>query len=79
MAAPTRLRQELLSLSEQERAELARDLIRSLDPETELDAERQWAEEIERRAREVLAGAAELVDGDEALARVRARLLDRRR
>jgi hypothetical protein len=43
------------------------------------DAARKWADEIERRARAVLDGTAELVDGNEVLARVRARLLDRKK
>jgi len=77
MATLPHLREQVLSLPENERAELARDLIRSLDAEADPDAARKWADEIERRARAVLDGTAELVDGNEALARVRAGLLDR--
>jgi putative addiction module component (TIGR02574 family) len=71
------LREEMLRLPENERAELVRDLIRSLDGEADPEAAKKWADEIERRARTVLDGTAELVDGREALARVRARLVDR--
>lgn len=79
MSTLPQLREQVLGLSERERAELALDLIRSLDGEPDSDAARKWAAEIERRAREVLDGTAKLVDGDQALARARARLLDRRK
>jgi len=77
MARPAHIREQALALSEQERAELARDLILSLDGEPDPDATEKWAEVIERRARAVLDGTAELVDGKAALDRVRARLNDR--
>ncbi len=38
-----------------ERAELAADLLASLDGEPETDVEAAWASEIERRAREAIA------------------------
>ena len=38
-----------------ERAELAADLLASLDGEPESDVEAAWASEIERRAREAIA------------------------
>lgn len=79
MATLPDLREQALSLPENERAELARDLIRSLDGEADPDAAKKWADEIQRRAHAVLDGTAELVDGHEALARVRARLLDRKK
>ncbi len=77
MATPAHIREQALKLSEQERAELARDLILSLDGEPDPDATRKWAEIVERRAREVLDGTAELVDGKTAIDRVRARIKDR--
>ncbi len=79
MATPAHIREQVLALSEQERAELARDLILSLDGEADPDATKKWAEVIERRAREVLDGTAELVDGKTAIDRARARLKDRTR
>ncbi len=77
MANPAHIRQQALELPERERAELARELLHSLDDAADDDGSVQWAEVIERRGREVLEGTAELVDGNEAVARVRARLLDR--
>lgn len=73
------LREEILRLPENERAELARDLIRSLDGEADPAAAKKWADEIERRARAVLDSTAEVIDGPEALARVRTRLLARKK
>ncbi|MEM9460048.1 MAG: addiction module protein [Myxococcota bacterium] len=43
-----------LSLSTDERAELAAELLASLDGEPDEDVEAAWATEIERRARRVL-------------------------
>ena len=43
---------EALELSLPERAELAADLLASLDGEPEADVEAAWAAEVERRARE---------------------------
>lgn len=79
MATLPQLREQVLSLPDNEQAELARDLIRSLSGDADPDAAKKWADEIERRARTVLAGTAELVDGKEALARTRTRLLDRKK
>jgi hypothetical protein len=79
MATPARLREAVLGLPERDRAELARDLIRSLDDVADANAAEAWGEVIERRAREVLDGAAEVVDGNEAVDRVRARLRHRQK
>lgn len=66
---------ELLKLPTQERARVARVLLDSLDGEDAApDAEQKRLDEIVRRARAVRDGTAELVDGPEALRRVRARL-----
>ena len=43
---------EALELSVPERAELAADLLASLDGEPEAEVEAAWAAEVERRARE---------------------------
>lgn len=77
MATPAHIRERALALSEQERAELARDLIRSLDGSPNPDASEKWVEVLTRRAREVRDGTAELIDGESALERVRARLKER--
>jgi hypothetical protein len=53
--AMERLLHEALGLSEQERAELAAELLQSLGPADERTDE-AWLEEIELRARRALAG-----------------------
>ena len=53
---------EALSLPARERADLARELLRSLDDSEDPDAAAAWLAEIERRAREVEAGTADLED-----------------
>jgi len=44
--------QDAMELPLSERAELAADLLASLDGEPEADVEAAWAAEVERRARE---------------------------
>jgi hypothetical protein len=61
-ATLNRLRSEALELPEEERAELARDLIRSLDAPADSDAAEAWDREIARRLSEIDSGAAELID-----------------
>ena len=53
------LRQQALALTDDERADLAAELLASLEEQTDDDAEVvrvAWAEEIERRARMVIMG-----------------------
>lgn len=50
-----KLLHDAMDLPVSERAELAADLLASLDGEPEADVEAAWASEIERRAREALA------------------------
>ena len=69
-----RLRSEILALSEAERADLANDLIQSLDSSRDEGVEEAWDREIMRRIGEVDAGQAELVDRDEFRRRMRAKL-----
>lgn len=69
------LRREALALSDDERADLAADLLVSLEqPEStdSSDVRSEWAAEIERRARRVLAGDA----NSEGWATVRKRVAD---
>jgi putative addiction module component (TIGR02574 family) len=61
---------EAMDLPLPERAELAADLLASLDGDPEADVEAAWALEIERRAREALANP----DDDIAWETVRAEL-----
>lgn len=64
-----------LSLSVAERAELARQLIDSLDEGVnDDDVEAAWLEEVGRRLTTLEDGSATTVPADEALARVRRRL-----
>jgi putative addiction module component (TIGR02574 family) len=57
-----RLRSEILALSEADRAELAHDLIQSLDAPRDGGVEDACEREISRRISEIDAGQAELVD-----------------
>lgn len=57
-AIAERLRMELTTLDEAERAELARFLIRSLDHGSDADADSAWNTELERRAEEIKSGNA---------------------
>jgi len=72
-----RLRSEMLALSEAERAELAHDLILSLDEPRDNGVEDAWDREISRRIGEIDAGQAELVDRAEFRRRIRKNLESR--
>jgi putative addiction module component (TIGR02574 family) len=72
-----RLRSEMLALSEAERAELAHDLILSLDEPRDNGVGEAWDREISRRIGEIDAGQAELVDRAEFRLRIRKRLESR--
>jgi putative addiction module component (TIGR02574 family) len=50
------LLEEAKRLPENERADLAAELLATLDGERESDVETEWSREIERRARRVLRG-----------------------
>ena len=67
----SRLRSEALELSEPERAELAYDLVISLDGPPDLESTREWDLEIVRRLDEVEAGTARVVDRSEFQRRMR--------
>jgi hypothetical protein len=76
VAALKAILEQALQLSDDERRELIGQLLRSLEPVDEKDrsaVERvaAWSGELDRRAREIHDGAEELIDGDQALARVR--------
>lgn len=68
------LRQEALALSELERAELARDLVASLDGPDDVDVAAAWDIEICRRINEIESGKAQFLDPTEVLARARNRI-----
>jgi len=67
---------QALELPAQDRAQLAAELLASLEPPGDLDHEAAWAAEIERRARRVLAGESSSTPWEEARIRLRS-LLDR--
>jgi len=64
-----------LTLPPNERARIAAELIASLDQGEDTDVEAAWAAEIERRIAEVESGEAEIVSWEEALGRIRDRLV----
>ena len=68
------LKSEILRLSESERAELAHDLMLSLDEPAQADAADAWDKEILRRLSQVEAGTATLIDREEFRRRMRARI-----
>ena len=64
---------DILRLPAEERARLALELIRSLDGESDADAEAAWDAEIRRRADEIDRGMAETMTLDEFRAHIRQR------
>lgn len=60
-----KLRTEVLTLPEHERADLAYALVKSLDEPADSDASTEWDKEILGRLRAIDAGTAKLVDRDE--------------
>lgn len=71
------LRSEAFKLPHHERARLAKELIESLDEDVEL--ERAWYEEAERRLRELESGDARTIPADQVFAEARARVKAMRR
>ena len=59
------------TLSAEDRARLAEELIESLDEEGDPDAEAAWDREIERRAAEIESGAVRLVAAEDVHAKAR--------
>jgi len=80
MSIRPELRSELLTLSPEERQELADELYESLvDESLDPEWERAWSEEIEKRMADVLADRVELIDADDVHAQLRGELRDSRR
>jgi len=77
-SAKARLLEEALLLPPDQRAELAGDLLATLEPDTpsEQRTEAEWIAEIERRARAVMAGSPG-VSWSEARAQIQSRLRPR--
>ncbi|HSS65742.1 MAG TPA: addiction module protein [Gammaproteobacteria bacterium] len=72
-----KLRSEVLTLPEAERAELAHELVKSLDAPADADVADAWDKEILRRLAEIDSGIAKLIDRDEFRRRMQARLSGR--
>ena len=73
-SALEKVRAEALNLSETERADLAHNLVASLDGPTDSDVEKAWDAEILRRLSAIESGTANLMDREEIRRRMRARM-----
>jgi putative addiction module component (TIGR02574 family) len=62
-----------MTLSPDEREMLAEDLIASLDAEDQETIDRLWAEEAERRNKEIEDGVVRAIPGEEVMRRLRSR------
>ena len=69
---------EVLALPEHDRAYLAHQLIASLDPQHDPDAETRWQHVIERRSQEIDEGRVTCRSADETVREIRTRLHARR-
>lgn len=67
------LKAEVLRLAPEGRADLARELLASLDALSDSEIERLWLDEAERRLAQLESGNATADPSDVVLARVRAR------
>lgn len=80
MAIRPELRDEILTLSREDRHELADEIYESLvDEPLDPQWERAWSREIERRVEDIVAGRVELVDAVEVHAELSAELRDSNR
>ena len=68
------LLQKALSLSEEERAELAGSLIESLDATVDQAAEAAWDEEIARRIKDLDSGKAKTIPWETVRSRISSKL-----
>lgn len=75
-ASLNKVRAEALTLSDDQRAELAHDLIASLDAPLDPDAADAWDAEITRRLAQIEAGTAKLINRHEFRRRIRQRIGD---
>ena len=66
------IEKQALSLSAVQRAQLARELLDSIDNLTPAEVEALWIDEAERRAKEIDSGTAVLVAGDDVAKKARA-------
>ena len=66
------IEKQALNLTAQQRAQLARELLDSIDNLSPEEIRALWLDEAERRAREIDTGVATLVSGEEVSKRARA-------
>jgi len=71
-----RIRSEVLALTEAERAELAHDLLASLDEPRDAGVEEAWEREILHRISLIDSGQAKLLDREDFRQRMRERYKD---
>ncbi len=71
------LLQEAIKLDVTERAELAAELLASLDGEPEEEVEAAWAAEIQRRIERIEAGEEKLIPWDDVKRRIEKEILGR--
>lgn len=69
---------QAMALPLEERAMLPRELLASLDGESDDDREQAWAGAIEQRAGEAADGSVELLEGEDVHASLRRKLAARR-
>jgi putative addiction module component (TIGR02574 family) len=79
MATTEDLLSTVLGLPSSERAHFARELLASLDEDTDPGAADEWVTEIERRVEEIASGTAKVEPWETVRARITARLRGRRR
>ena len=65
------LLEEALRLTAYERAEVAEQLIASLDEVPDSGVEQAWQEEVQRRIQQIDRGEVELIDSDTVIAELR--------
>ena len=70
----TQIEQDALHLPQEDRARLALRLLESLDDEFTADADKLWADEVSRRAREIDEQKVDLVSAETLEERVNTRL-----
>ena len=78
MASVDELRRQALNLSAEHRAELAHDLLLSLEPVCDDDTNEEWAREIERRSEAYQRGEATALDWRESVEQIREALRESR-
>lgn len=70
----TMLLEDALALSEADRANLAHELVASLDGPAERDVADAWDKEIVRRINEIDSGSAVLLDASDVISDIRKRI-----